>query len=619
MATRRTGLSLLLLALLIAPLAASLPASVLPGGPSVHEFPRSESARDPVNGAPIDASLLESFARGETQPVILVLDPSLESLVIGRLAALRLDHYLYNQLHMASVLADAETLPLIAHLPGVVSIHANEKMHPRLDQSAAYLGAPVVWKTYGATGRGVTVMVLDSGIDGNHPDLRYGETLVENVVPSRRTSGLVGGSKEGIISSDADGHGTHVAGIIAGSGDAQGGPGRADYVGVAHGAQLVGYQAGLIDKNGDVVFESLTVLEGFDWALENRHRYDIRVISNSWGANGEFDPRSPVNLATLNLYKAGILVVFAAGNEGDQGSHSLNKYAVPPWVLSVAAGDYLNQVPGFSSRGTDPDDSGLAYDHPDLVAPGLSITSTRPLKSARGESGPDRYYSAKSGSSMATPHVAGLAALLLETNPDLSPDDLMDVLTATATPMPRYDEWEAGAGYANGLKAYQLATKATGHRGEFMTGMVKYAGPASGDPQYARDAVSVGWLKGAAYRLRSPDLSAAEFVARLFTTMHGLVFLGGGLLLAPLAFGLGRPAPGFTPAPAVGPPPLPGRSAAEVGFTVARVISRPEGSRQWIRADGADLGRPAGKPPGAMASMSPEIPRIRAPAWESRQ
>lgn len=488
----------------------------------------------PLEGGPlrIDADVpLLDWAR--PQILILVLDPTLESTVLQSLARLQVEHRFFDQLHMVAILADEPTLAAIQTIPGVVSVHANERMKALLDRSTAYVGARVVWNTYGLSGKGVTILVMDSGIDGTHPDLPYGSKVIENVVPKRQASGLVGGSKEGVVSSDPDGHGTHVAAIAAGSGKHEG-----KFRGIAYNARLVGYQAGLIDEAGEVTFESVTVLEGFNWALANRAKHGITVVSNSWGANGEFDPRSPVNLATFNLYKAGILVVFAAGNEGDRGEHTLNKYSVAPWVLSVTAGDYLNNIPAFSSSGTDPALSGKAYDHPDLVAPGVGITSARAGPYEERPLG--RLYGQKSGSSMSAPHVAGVVALLLEANPRLSPDDLMDILTATATPLPDYEVWEGGAGYVNALKAYQLALREPGHRAEFLSGKVKYGGPASGDPEYARDAVSVGYLKGAAYRLRSPDQSIGSFTLMLVSTPHGLTFMIGGGVLGLAAFGLPR-------------------------------------------------------------------------------
>jgi serine protease AprX len=564
-----------------------------------------------AEAAYVDPVLRDALAAGGPQPAILVLDPARIPSVIGALDRLGLERRAYEALGMAAVLLDASGLDAVARLPGVATVYRNEVMRPLLDRSADYVGAKAVWNTYGVTGEGVTVLLMDSGIDASHPDLPYGTKVIENVVPTRRPSGIVGGSKEGVVSSDPDGHGTHVAGIVAGLGAGVGGHDAGKYRGVAPGARLVGYEAGLPDaKTGEIEFESLTVLEGFNWALTNRAKYDLSIVSNSWGANGEFDPRSPVNIATLNLYKAGLLVLIAAGNEGNEGAHTLNKYSVAPWVLSVTAGDYLNQVPRFASRGTDPLESRAPYDHPDVVAPGIGITSTRSLRSRLPPTSDSALYSTKSGSSMATPHVAGVAALLLETNPRLSPDDLMDLLTASATRM-RAPAWEAGAGYVNALKAHQLAAKATGHRDAFLEGHVKYAGPASGDADYAKDAVTVGYLKGHASRLRSPDPSLPAFLRGLVATTQGLVLLAGALVLGALAFGRNVPRP---------PLANPGRGIAAPAWTMPAsshhdVTGGERPPAAWAsRAHVAPMhAHGVARPHGADARERPDPPRIEPP------
>lgn len=512
------------------------------------------SATALVSGAFVDPELVRLLAHEPRQVAILVVDPSMEPTVLSALRTLALPLHLYDELHMVAVVVAAGELGTVAHLPGVLAVYRNERMQALLDRSADYVGAPTVWSPYGVTGRGVTILVMDSGIDATHPDLEYGEKVLENVVPNRQSSGLVGGSKEGIVSSDPDGHGTHVAGIIAGTGKALDGR----YRGVAWGAQLVGYQAGVLRPGSEEVsFESVTVLEGFNWALANRAKHGVRIVSNSWGANGDFDPRSPVNIATLNLYREGILVLFAAGNEGDEGGHSLNKYAVAPWVLGVTAGDFLNHVPRFASRGSSSGEGGLPYDHPDLVAPGVAITSAR-AAGGDARSLASRYYTTKSGSSMAVPHVAGVAALLLEANPYLSPDDLMDVLTSTATPLPSSPLYESGAGFVNALHAYQLAKRTSGQRDPFLRGNVKYAGPASGDPAFARDAVSVGYQQGQPTRLKSPDHDVDELLHRLVSTAAGWTLLAGTLALVPAALGPGGGRPAARPV--AGGPAAPNRS-----------------------------------------------------------
>jgi serine protease AprX len=334
-------------------------------------------------------------------------------------------------------------------LPKLVSVYYNRQLQYFLDESTQVIGAPEVWNTLGVTGRGVTVTVLDSGIDGTHPDLSSGSKVVQNVKvvgdPFGLTAPIV---LENLATSDTtSGHGTHCASTVAGTASASGGR----YRGVAPDAQLVGVGAGEL-----IVI--LSALEGFDWILQNQALYNIRVVSNSWGTTGAFDPADPINVASRTAHDRGIVVVFAAGNEGP-GNNTLNPYSVAPWVIGVAAGNKDGQtLADFSSRGV-PGDS--LY-RPTVTAPGVDIVAARALTGvitvaglpSDVELGADAVrYTTMSGTSMATPHVAGVAALMLEANPGLMPDQLKTVLQSTATPMAGYGVHEVGAGYVNALAA----------------------------------------------------------------------------------------------------------------------------------------------------------------------
>src|SRR5204863_357871 len=177
------------------------------------------------------------------------------------------------------------------------------------------------------------------------------------------------------------GHGTHVAGITAGLGTASGGY----YTGVAPGAQLVGI------GTGDILF-IFWALAGFDYILDHQRDYNIKVVNNSWGTSGAFDPKDPISKASKSVHDHGITVVFAAGNDGPD-QNTLNPYSVAPWVIGVAAGCKLvspdptnsaihcddptgqNRAPilaDFSSRGK----PGDPLYHPDITAPGVHIVST---------------------------------------------------------------------------------------------------------------------------------------------------------------------------------------------------------------------------------------------------
>jgi serine protease AprX len=359
----------------------------------------------------------------------------------------------FRALPMVAVRATAAQIDALARLPPVRSIYANRRLAYFLNGSVPFVGAERVWSEQGVTGRGVTVAVLDSGIDATHADLPFGAKVVQNVklAPDLFGTGTV--ALEGVPNTDtSSGHGTHVAGIVGGTGAALGGK----YRGVAPGATLVGLGA------GETLFV-FSALEGFDWILRNRTRYAIRVVSNSWGTSGEFDADDPINVASKAAHDAGLVVVFAAGNSGPE-TDTLNPYCVAPWVICVAAGNRTEHtLADFSSRGV----PGDPLYRPTLTAPGVRIASAR---SATGfvinaffavdlaSLGTDAvYYARASGTSMATPHVSGTVALMLEANPALAPDQVRALLQQTATPMSGYRPHEVGAGYLNAYAAVRAA------------------------------------------------------------------------------------------------------------------------------------------------------------------
>lgn len=317
------------------------------------------------------------------------------------------------------------------------------------------------------SGKGIGVVINDSGVDGTHPDLKLGENLVQNVLGTTNMPMSTGLApvvyQEDVPNTDTNsGHGTHVAGTVGGTGKMSSGL----YEGVAPGADLIGYGSG-----GVVLI--LDLIGGFDYAITKQSLYDIRVITNSWGTNDDFFPDDPVNVATKRCFDRGIVVLFAAGNAGpDEDTH--NPYAKAPWVISVAAGQKDGKLAGFSSRGTrgvsqmfEVDGETWTWkDEPTITAPGVDIISTRviaPLgalsitKDIKLDPAHVPYYAHMSGTSMATPHAAGIVALLLDANPLLSPDEVKEILSKTATNIPGRDAYEAGAGYVNAYAAVDLA------------------------------------------------------------------------------------------------------------------------------------------------------------------
>src|SRR3989449_3396293 len=359
---------------------------------------------------------------------------------------------IFHRLPMVVVNATKDQIARIAALPAVRSVFANRTLSffdaesralIGLDEVEAdpFLSVPFVGPLSGA---GVTIAVLDTGVDATHPDLPFGSKVVGNVRLGTALGGGIGFTYplnvEGLPDTDLVlGHGTFVASVAAGSGVASGGT----YRGVASGASILGLSA------GDVFI--VNVLEGFDYVLQNAARYGVRVVNCSWGTQGWFDPDDPVNIATRLVHDTGITVVFAVGNQGPSPD-SLNPYAVAPWVIGVGSSRKDARLSRFSSRGIFEE---LLY-HPTLIAPGESITAASPAALNGGA-----YYSTDSGTSFAAPHVAGVVALLLQARPDLTPVAIQRLLQATATPVLERDRSEVGAGLLDALAAITYALDPT--------------------------------------------------------------------------------------------------------------------------------------------------------------
>jgi len=265
----------------------------------------------------------------------------------------------------------------------------------------------------GLDGTGVTVAIVDTGVDGQHPDLDYGEKLIMN----KHKNGPNDPWVEMENSDTSYGHGTHCAGIVAGNGDASGGMRR----GVAPGANLIGV-------GGDWTPIYWAVLEGLEWVYDNsrpdNNPNNIRVVSNSWGGDGDYDPQDAITrIANKLTYENNVVCVFAAGNSGE-GNHdgatdSTGQQSKIPSVISVAATTHNGKgLAIFTSRGK----KGDFITYPDVAAPGVNIWATRPRYTWLGEYqlvDQDMYYMAISGTSMATPHVSGLTAILFQAAPSL--------------------------------------------------------------------------------------------------------------------------------------------------------------------------------------------------------
>ncbi|TBR07254.1 MAG: peptidase S8, partial [Lysobacter sp.] len=418
----------------------------------------------------------------QSGPVTAAQVAALQSIGIAKGRTMR-------SLPIAGVLATPAEIRTLAQRTDVVSIYWNaplryfNKEAREMSGAARVVANPADFvRAIPFSGRGVGVMVNDSGIDATHEDLKLGEHVVQNVLAPQNVLAEIAASDapgivpitylEGVPNTDlGSGHGTHVAGTVGGTGERSNGL----YRGVAPGASLVGYGSG-------AVLFILDAVGGLDYAATNQFSFrdTIRITSNSWGSSGTFDPLNPVNVSTYELYKRGIVSVFAAGNDGP-GEDTHNPYAQAPWVISVGAGEKDGVLTGFSSRGkrgetgtfTMPDGRTWTYiNEPTIVATGVDIISTRDVAAALPPLAAEKdaasiapaflpFYTHMSGTSMATPHVAGIIALMFEANPNLTPAQVKDILKRTATNMTGRLSWEAGAGHVN---AYAAVAESSGVR-----------------------------------------------------------------------------------------------------------------------------------------------------------
>ena len=336
----------------------------------------------------------------------------------GRLIATdRLDPRLFDVTELVRLgYHDDATIPVIrdghaatarkgARLPTTGKLWLDGVRTVALDQTVPQIGAPAAWQA-GLTGEGVTVAVLDTGIDETHPDLAGQEIAERNF----------GDSPDNV---DRIGHGTHVASTIAGTGP--------KYHGVAAGARLL--DAKVFDDDGFA--RDSSIIEAMDWAADQ----GAKIINLSLGS-GDTPGTDPVEAAVDEVSARGVLVVVAAGNSyrpetiGSPGSVAA--------ALTVGAVDKADAMAIFSSRGPLPDGSVK----PDLVAPGVNVTA------AQAGGG----YVAMDGTSMATPHVAGAAALLAQQHPDWTGQQLKAVLVGSAAPIVG-TEYDRGAGRVDVARA----------------------------------------------------------------------------------------------------------------------------------------------------------------------
>ena len=379
-----------------------------------------------------------------------------------------------RQLHSIGGLAielPNAALHRLAERSEIVSLHFDRPTGGEMNRAAVTVGSREARRQFGSTGAGIGVAVIDSGISSWHNDLlRLGDSSLIKSANGQRVVGFVDFVNGRTSTYDDNGHGTHVAGIIAGNGfDTFG-----SRAGIAPAAHLVGLK--VLDAQGRGRISD--VIAAMDWLLVNAAAYNIRVANLSVGAAvTESYTTDPLALSVKRVVDAGITVVTAAGNLGTRSDGMLQYGAITapgnaPWVLTVGASshqgtvDRRDDVMGrYSSRGPTAIDYGAK---PDVVAPGTGIASlsdpTSTLYATRSAyllSGsfwsPYKPYLSLTGTSMAAPMVTGTVALMLEANPSLTPNMVKAIVQYTAQQYQGYDALTQGAGFLNSYGAVQLA------------------------------------------------------------------------------------------------------------------------------------------------------------------
>lgn len=356
----------------------------------------------------------------------------------------------YHNFPLLAVRAAPSRLLELRQMPGVVLVEQDATMRPLLKDSVPLIGAPQVWAQYGATGKGITIAVLDDGAFEQHPDLQ--PRLEAHFDASQPDSPTSGGPLQVIApAANSEGHGTHVAGIVVGSGAQSGGT----YRGVAPDAKFANVK--VFDSASST--SSSIVLRGLDWVLDNAKAHNIRIASMSLGGTPS-DGRDAICNAVNIAVDKGLVVVAAAGNAGPNPK-TITAPGAAAKAITVGAVDKSKKVAPYSSRGPTP---GTLQPKPDIVAPGSDITSTLPPTQSAGgilTGSTTAFYGALSGTSMAAPHVSGVVAMMLQVNPDLSPKEVKDILLATSAQTqdlgPKGRDNDTGYGFVNAVAAVQVA------------------------------------------------------------------------------------------------------------------------------------------------------------------
>jgi serine protease AprX len=410
-------------------------------------------------------------------------------------------------------------------MAGVRSIYPNRRYRVQMEDTTWITKARYVWATssgggpqaFGVTGQGVELAVIDTGIDGMHEDA---DNLIEFCETQHAVTGASPevscsphpngfnllpagtGTNPRLDSTDDDGHGSHVSGTVAGTGHASGGTASAhSTIGMSPHAKLRVYSANV----GPALLDHEIMAAYDDLTLKKEEGYNnVVAVNNSWGGgSGNYDSSDPTSVAVKRAWNAGILSVFAAGNDGPE-HETISSQCVIPYVACIAATTKPDSVVMFSSRGrptqpTDTNRDGTINDadiqpdnhdwrlgqalekgryRPTIAAPGVNINSIsanavgcredalieNPIEAA--------CYEQLSGTSMATPHVTGAVGLIVQAyrqghnGRTPTPNQIIDILerSANLSKLPAWDAEEQGAGRLDVHEAVKIARGVTNPR-----------------------------------------------------------------------------------------------------------------------------------------------------------
>jgi subtilisin family serine protease len=355
-----------------------------------------------------DVTTLTEFGydRRDTVPLI-VTGPSATRVAARGKALPSVDGFAFDA-------AKGEPWRTLTTTRGVSRIWLDGKREAVLDHSVPQIGAPAAWAA-GYTGAGVTVAVIDTGVDETHPDLAGRQVAEANF-------------SDAPDNEDHFGHGTHVASIVAGTGAKSGGK----YRGVADGASIL--DAKVLDDNGSG--QDSWIIAGMEWAVEQGA--DIANLSLGATDTPELDPLEEA-VDRLSA-QSGTLFVIAAGNSYRDGT--IGSPGSADAALTVGAVDDEDDLADFSSRGPRVGDGAIK---PDVTAPGVDIVAALHSDGTIGEP-VEPGYTSLSGTSMATPHVSGAAALLAQQHPDYTGQRLKELLSGSAKPHAGLTAFQQGAG-----------------------------------------------------------------------------------------------------------------------------------------------------------------------------